>query len=169
MAFSQSISCHHDINALLTSRPSFQGIMYLGAPFSFALLQRFPHHRRHCAVLGLVIMIIGLVASSFATRVSHLILTQGILYAIGGSMLYTPTIIFLDEWFIARKGFAFGVMWAGTGIDPLVSTFNPRPRLMMVGFSGVCIPFLMGWGLNHYSFNTMLRVWAIVLFLLVGP
>ncbi len=25
-------------------------------------------------------------------------------------MLYTPAIIFLDEWFILRKGFAFGVM-----------------------------------------------------------
>lgn len=89
--------------------------MYLGSPFSFALLQRFPSHRRFCAVAGLVIMTISLVSSSFATRVWHLILTQGILYAIGGSMLYTPAIIFLDEWFIARKGLAFGLMWAGTG------------------------------------------------------
>ena len=94
--------------------------MYLGAPFSFALLQRFPLRRRHCAVVGLFTMIIGLVASSFATRVSHLILTQGVLYAIGGSMLCTPTIIFLDEWFIGRKGLAFGVMWAGTGNHPLI-------------------------------------------------
>ena len=105
------------LHALLTLDTSIKGIMYLGSPFSFALLQRFPLYRRHCAVLGLFIMVIGLVASSFATRVSHLILTQGVLYAIGGSMLYTPTIIFLDEWFIARKGLAFGVMWAGTGND----------------------------------------------------
>ena len=103
------------LHALLTLDTSIKGIMYLGSPFSFALLQRFPLYRRHCAVLGLFIMVIGLVASSFATRVSHLILTQGVLYAIGGSMLYTPTIIFLDEWFVARKGLAFGVMWAGTG------------------------------------------------------
>ena len=103
---------------LLKSNLSGQGIMYLGSPFSFALLQRFPLHRRFCAVAGLVTMTTGLVASSFASRVSHLILTQGVLYAIGGSMLYTPTVIFLDEWFIARKGLAFGVMWAGTGNDP---------------------------------------------------
>ena len=90
--------------------------MYLGSPFSFSFLQRFPLQRRRCAVAGLMIMIVSLVASSFATRVAHLILTQGILYAIGGSMLYTPTIVFLDEWFVARKGFAYGVMWAGTGI-----------------------------------------------------
>ena len=91
--------------------------MYLGSPFSFTLLQRFPLHRRFCAVAGLATMTTSLVASSFATRVWHLIFTQGVLYAIGGSMLYTPTIIFLDEWFIARKGLAFGVMWAGTGND----------------------------------------------------
>ena len=115
MAFPQSTSVTLESCALLTSNPSVKGIMYLGAPFSFALLQRYPLHRRNFAVAGLAIMIIGLVASSFATRVSHLILTQGVLYAIGGSMLYTPTIIFLDEWFIARKGLAFGVMWAGTG------------------------------------------------------
>ena len=154
---------------ILTSNSSIKGIMYLGAPFSFALLQRYPLHRRRFAVAGLAIMIISLVASSFATRVSHLILTQGVLYAIGGSMLYTPTIIFLDEWFIARKGLAFGVMWAGTGNHPPYAPSDSRPGLIIIGFSGVCIPFLMNWGLNEYSFSTMLRVWSIILFLLVGP
>ena len=99
--------------------------MYLGSPFSFALLQRFPHQRRFCAVAGLITMTVALVTSSFASRVWHLIITQGVLYAIGGSLLYTPTIIFLDEWFIARKGLAFGVMWAGTGNGP---SFRPEGR-----------------------------------------
>ena len=63
----------------------------------------------------------------------------------------SPTIIYLDEWFISRKGFAFGVMWAGTGV------------------SGVVIPFIMDWGLNKYGFATMLRAWALVLTLLAGP
>ena len=121
MAFSQTNFVDHGITALLTPHSFIQGIMYLGSPFSFAMLQRFPLHRRFCAVAGLVIMTTSLVASSFANNVLQLILTQGILYAIGGSMLYTPTLIFLDEWFVARKGFAFGVMWAGTGND----SFHP--------------------------------------------
>lgn len=128
-----------------------KGIMYLGAPFTFAFLQRFPTHRRHCSVVGLFVITFALIISSFSTRVWHLIVTQGVLYALGGSMLYMPTIVFLDEWFIARKGFAFGVMWAGTGV------------------SGVCIPFVMDWGLNKWSFGTMLRAWAITLVLLAGP
>ena len=110
--------CYPDITALLILNPSTQGIMYLGSPITFTLLQRFPIYRRRFTVVGLSIIVISLVASSFATHVSHLILTQGILYAIGGSMLHTPAVIFLDEWFIARKGLAFGVMWAGTGKHP---------------------------------------------------
>lgn len=127
------------------------GIMYLGAPFIFAFLHWFPLQRRYCAVIGLAIIVVALIASSFATRVWHLILTQGVMYAVGGTMLYFPTIIFLDEWFIRRKGFAFGVMWAGTGV------------------SGVCVPFIMNWGLNQFSFSTMLRAWAVVLVVLSGP
>lgn len=125
--------------------------MYLGAPFTFTFLQCYPTYRRHCSIIGLFVITLALILSSFSTRVWHLILTQGVLYALGGTMLYTPTIVFLDEWFIIRKGFAFGVMWAGTGV------------------SGVCIPFLMNWGLSKYSFSTMLRVWAIVLVVLSGP
>jgi len=103
-----------------------QGIMYLGAPFTCAFLQRYPNLRRKCSVVGLVIITLALIISSFSTRVWHLILSQGVLYAIGGSMLYTPAIIFLDEWFILRKGFAFGVMVRSS--EPLIfsSTFKSK-------------------------------------------
>lgn len=84
--------------------------MYLGAPFTVSALQKWPKYRRYYAGIGLGIITIALVISSFSTRVWHLILTQGVMYAIGGSLLYTPTVIFLDEWFIRRKGFAYGVM-----------------------------------------------------------
>lgn len=87
--------------------------MYLGSPFTFAALHWWPRLRRTFAGLGLVIMTIALVSSSFSTTVGHLILTQGVLYAIGGGLLYSPTILYLDEWFVRRKGFAFGVMWVG--------------------------------------------------------
>ena len=56
-------------------------------------------------------MTVALVASSFSSHVAHLIITQGVLYAVGGTLLYCPTILYLDEWFIRRKGLAFGVMW----------------------------------------------------------
>jgi len=141
----------NDHSSIAIVGTSATGIMYLGSPFMFAFLQLWPQFRRLASVLGLALIAIALVASSFSTSVAGLIITQGILYAIGGTMLYTPTILFLNEWFIRRKGLAFGIMWAGTGM------------------SGVIIPFVMNWGLYKYGFATMLRAWSIVLVVLSGP
>lgn len=117
--------------------------MYLGAPFVFAALQQWPNFRTYCSGVGLGIIVLALIISSFSQRVWHLILTQGVLYAIGGTMLYMPAILFLDEWFIQRKGFAYGVMWAGTGVG------------------GISIPFLMNWGLGKYGSATSKQFFAI--------
>jgi MFS family permease len=125
--------------------------MYLGAPFAFFALQAWPRFRRVSSIAGLTIITVALVASSFSTTVWHLILTQGILYAVGGSLLYSPAILYVDEWFVKRKGFAYGVMWAGTGC------------------SGIVVPFVMSWGLEAYGFRTMLRVWAVTLVILSSP
>lgn len=96
-------------------------------------------------------MCIALAAASFATNVTHLIITHGVLYAIGGGICYSPTILFVDEWFIQRKGLAFGIMWAGTGV------------------SGVVLPLVMQWLLNSYGFKTTLRIWSVALFILTFP
>lgn len=130
---------------------SAMGIMYLGSPFVCYALQAWPSVRRSVSVIGLVVITTAMIASSFSTKVWHLIATQGVLYAVGGSMLYMPAIFYLDEWFIKRKGLAFGLMWAGTGT------------------SGIIVPFVMTWGLDKYGFRTMLRSWAIVLVVLAGP
>ncbi|MCJ1478846.1 hypothetical protein MMC13_007530 [Lambiella insularis] len=127
------------------------GIMYLGLPLVFAMLQRWPNIRRACTVIGLLIMCAALAISSFCNTVWQLILTQGIMYAVGGTVAYAPTIIFIDEWFIQRKGFAYGVMWAGTG------------------GAGVILPFFLEITLERFGFRTVLRTWTVVLFLLTAP
>lgn len=58
-------------------------------------------------------------------------------------MLYFPAIQILDEWFVRRKGLAYGIMWAGTGA------------------AGVVFPFLFDWMLDKYGFRTTLRISAI--------
>ena len=60
------------------------------------LLRRFPLQGRWSPIFGLVIMCLGIAMSSFATTVTHLIITQGVLYAIGGSIAYSPCIVYLD-------------------------------------------------------------------------
>lgn len=85
--------------------------MYLDLPVVFAVLQAFPRFKRWATSIGLVIMCLGLALSSFSSTTTHLIITQGIVYAVGGSLAYSPTILYMDEWFAKRKGLAFGIMW----------------------------------------------------------
>jgi len=87
------------------------GIMYLGSIFVFVALKRYPYLSRWCNIVGLSIILLGLVAGSFATQLWQLILTQGALYGVGGTLMYSSCIVYLEEWFVERKGLAYGVMW----------------------------------------------------------
>ena len=120
-----------------------QGLAYFVAPIVVLVLQRWPSQRRNISILGLIMITIGLLAASFTDRVSHLIITQGIIYGLGGALLYNPFIFYLDEWFIERKGLAYGVFWAGTGT------------------CGAVVPLIVDWGLDRFGVRTTLRAWAI--------
>jgi hypothetical protein len=85
--------------------------MYMIGVVLFPIYKKWPRLRNRSAYVGLPIIALSLLAASFANSVWHLTLTQGMLYGLGGALVYYPTFLFLDEWFIRRKGFAFGVMW----------------------------------------------------------
>jgi MFS family permease len=97
------------------------------------------------SIVGVIFITAALFAASFATTVSHLIVTQGVLHGLGAAMVYNPYIFYLDDWFIKRKGFAYGVFWSGTGI------------------CGVIMPLIMDLALNTYGFRNTLRVWAAMI------
>lgn len=107
------------------------GIMYLDLPIIFAVMQRWPKTRPFCTAAGLLVMCLALSLSSFSTTATHLMVTQGVIYAVGGSMAYAPCIIYMDEWFVKRKGLAFGIMWAScsTPILPAAFSTNTMSRL----------------------------------------
>jgi MFS family permease len=85
--------------------------MYIIGLVLSPIYKRWPRLRNRSAYVGLPIIALSLIAASFANSVWQLMLTQGILYGFGGSIIYYPTLLLLDEWFIRKKGFAFGVMW----------------------------------------------------------
>ena len=128
-----------------------QGIMYLDLPIVFAVYRQWPKYQRLGCGVGVLLMCAALGLSSLSANVNHLIVTQGIFYALGGSIAYSPCILLMEEWFDKRKGLAFGVMWAGTGIG------------------GVVLPIVMEQLLGRYGFRTTLRGFAIVLFILTAP
>ena len=119
--------------------------MFLSSPLVALTLQRYPKIRRPASFIGLVITVLSLIVASFAQNTTTLLATQGVMYAIGGLTLYFPAMWVIDEWFIVRKGLAFGAVWTGTGV------------------AGASMPFLSHYLLDKYGFRTALRVWAIVL------
>ena len=118
--------------------------MMLSAPIVYTVLRAFPKWRKPFSIIGFVILLGALIGASFANTVPQLLATQGAMYAVGGSIHYFPVFHYLDEWFVARKGLAYGVVWAGAGT------------------SGVIIPLLMQWILRAYGFRTALRSWAAI-------
>ncbi|KAI0394099.1 MFS general substrate transporter [Xylariaceae sp. FL0594] len=57
----------------------------------------------------------------------------------------------MDEWFVQRKGFAYGIMWSGAGL------------------AGVILPLLMTALLGRLGVRDTLRVWAALVFLVMAP
>ena len=93
----------------------------------------------------------GLAAGSFATDLSVLIFTQGVMYGIGFLIFYYPILSFVNEFWIERRGMAYGILCASSGI------------------SGISMPFAIEAMLNKYGYQTTLRAISIGLAVLTGP
>ncbi|KAN0093789.1 MFS general substrate transporter [Hyaloscypha variabilis] len=130
---------------------TLNGLMYLMMPLTFTLLTKYPRLRPYTGPVGLCITIASLVMSSYATQVWQLIASQGVLCAIGSGLLFSPTTLYLDEWWVARKGLAYGTMWAGKAA------------------SGVVVPFIMSALLDRFGPRTTLQAWAVALIVLTAP
>ncbi len=125
--------------------------MYLSGPLVTGFARLYPRLSRWWPLAGLIVMCLALALSSLSTTVTQLIATQGVLYAVGGAVAYYPCILYLDEWFVKRKGWAYGVMWAGTGL------------------AGFVLPLLLSHLLTLYGFRTTLRIFAVTVFVVTAP
>ncbi|UZP39732.1 hypothetical protein NXS19_007548 [Fusarium pseudograminearum] len=145
--FQEYYSAHTSLkaspSAIASIGASQTGIMYLMMPLAFIVLNRFPRLRKWCGPLGLAITIISLTSSAFVSNVAGLIATQGVLYAAGCSLLFSPISLYMDEWFVERKGFAYGVMWAGKSSV------------------GVAMPFLFNILLQRFGLKATLLSWTV--------
>ncbi|PVH81254.1 MFS general substrate transporter [Cadophora sp. DSE1049] len=128
-----------------------QGLCYLGAPLSAVLTKRFPKYHRQQIWVAWPICIGGLVAASFTSSVGGLIATQGVMYGLGFIILTYPIICMVDEWWIQRKGMAFGAISCASGA------------------SGAAMPFITSALLEKYGYKTTLRIIAVAMTLLTGP
>ncbi|KEP46039.1 MFS monocarboxylate transporter [Rhizoctonia solani 123E] len=88
----------------------------------------------------------SLVCASFVTQVWQLILVQGVCFGIGAGGLYAPIIVYLSEWFSARKGLATAIIFGG------------------MGAGGALYPLVINYLLAKLGFRWTLRIWAVFMF-----
>ncbi|TFK52175.1 MFS general substrate transporter [Heliocybe sulcata] len=134
------------------------GIMYFDGPIVYSLAIKYPYLRRPAIFCGTVICFLSLFGASYASKVEQLVILQGVMYAIGGSLVYHPCISYTSEWFVARRGLANGVIYAGTAVGGLVlplvlprllSRYGSQVTLRIVSVAIICLvlpilPFIKG-------------------------
>ncbi|UNI23725.1 hypothetical protein JDV02_009527 [Purpureocillium takamizusanense] len=128
-----------------------QGLTTLGCPLSAFVATRFPRYRKPQICVGWFLTILGLLTASFASSVNALIGTQGFLYGFGFLTLAFPIFSMLNEWWVTRKGMAFGLMSAASGA------------------TGTVMPFIMEALLAKYGRHTTLRASSVAMTILTAP
>ncbi|KAI1608788.1 major facilitator superfamily domain-containing protein [Exophiala viscosa] len=71
---------------------------------------------RPTLAVGIVLETAGLIGASFATKVWHLFLAQGLAFGWGSSFLYVGAIPIVPQWLDKRRSFAAAIAAAGSGI-----------------------------------------------------
>lgn len=127
------------------------GVPYLGAPFMPIVVRRCQRYRQYMIWTGWLLCIAALLASSFGSNIGALIVTQGIIYGTGFLIFYYPIISIINEWWIQRRGMAFGVITSAPGV------------------SGVAMPFIIESLLERYGHRVTLRAVAVGIAILTGP
>jgi MFS family permease len=99
-------------------------VAMLTAPLVMVLTRFYNFHIP--MLLGTVLQTLGFITASFASKVWHLYLTQGILVGLGVGFTYIPTIAILPQWFESRRSLASGIAAAGSGIGGVIFSFGVR-------------------------------------------
>ena len=126
------------------------GVVHLGLPLSSPLLDHYPQYGRIWIGAGTFLQILALISASYATSTPILILTQGLLYSLGELILYMPLLSLINDWFVQKRGLAYGLLDGSTGV------------------TGTALPFVLQALLDRYGAAVTLRAYAVTL-AVMGP
>ncbi|KAJ1919337.1 hypothetical protein H4219_002025 [Mycoemilia scoparia] len=84
--------------------------------------------------IGGVIMAISLIAASFIKVLWGLVLTQGLMFGIGGSCCFIPPCSLPSQWFTKKRGLAIGLAVAGSGLGGVWVTPVTHAMIQKLGF-----------------------------------
>ncbi|ODN74842.1 hypothetical protein L202_07148 [Cryptococcus amylolentus CBS 6039] len=141
LAFWTSTLFPDQSSSTLTLAATLQtGLLYMNSAVIGPLLTAVPRWQKTFQVIGILAASVALIASAFASKPWHILVTIGLLYPLAGAA-YFPCGTLLFEWFHARRGLASGVMYAG---DSQKLTCLP---------GGFIFPFIMSGLLQHLGYK----------------
>jgi nitrate/nitrite transporter NarK len=85
--------------------------------------------------LGVFIFTSGFIAASFASKIWHLYLSQGILVGVGVGFTWIPANALIPHWFTTRRSLASGICAAGSGLGGLTMCFSTQAMLQSIGLA----------------------------------
>ncbi|KAG8892698.1 hypothetical protein FRB99_002495, partial [Tulasnella sp. 403] len=109
------------------------GIIYIGSLLVLPFVLRYPGYRSLITLGGIILCILGLVGAGFSTRPLYLVMTQGVVFSVGATMLFFPVVTLLVEWWCIKRGLANGILNSGTGIGGIVVPFLADALLRRFG------------------------------------
>jgi predicted MFS family arabinose efflux permease len=123
----------------------------MGAPIIIPWLKRTVKYRKYMMWFGWSMCIVGVLASSFASTLGAIIFTQGVMYGLGFTIFYYPVLDMVNEYWVVRRGMAYGLLCSASGA------------------AGVVMPFSLEAMLNRYGYPTTLRAVAVGLVVSTSP
>lgn len=105
--------------------------------------------------LGLIFQTLGWIAASFATKIWHLYLSQGVAVGISFSFIFIPASLALPSWFVEKKATSMGICVAGTGLGGLIFSLSINKVIQDTGDQR--------WALRMVGFTTLFAVAVIII------
>lgn len=84
---------------------------------------------------GVMMESASLICASFAHKVWHLFLTQGLLFGFGIGFLFTPSVGIVPQWFSTKRSLANGFSACGSGLGGLLYSFASGAMIRSLGLA----------------------------------
>ncbi|VVT54219.1 uncharacterized protein SAPINGB_P003966 [Magnusiomyces paraingens] len=119
------------------------GLGLMVSPFVVQAIQKisFPIF----IIAGSFVLAAGNIAASFATRIWHLYLTQGLLSGVGIGMVFVTANAAVPMWFVNRRGIAYGIFTCGAGLGSIIFSLSVQSLIDRVG---------LAWAQRYVGFMT---------------
>ena len=117
----------------------------------FQVLPKSARYRQIIVLVGITILVLAMILASFATTALQIVVTQGVLFGLGGILLNFVHVSVFSEWFDQKRGQAMGLVWLGFRLG------------------GLAFPLICQWLLDKHGYQKTLRVLIAPMLALLLP